>query len=50
MKINRLIATSKENKKNRFTRIDELNLPENTFMQDWLKGHENPLSIYPPSL
>ena len=44
VKNNRLIATSKENKINkRFTRIDEVDLPENTLIQGWLKGHDEPL-------
>ena len=44
VKNNRLIATSKENKTNkRFTRIDEVDLPENTLIQGWLKGYDEPL-------
>ena len=39
-----MIATSKENKINkRFTRIDEVDLPENTLIQGWLKVYDEPL-------
>ena len=44
VKNNRLIATSKENKINkRFTRIDEVDLPENTLIQGGLKGYDEHL-------
>ena len=44
LKNNRLVATSNEDRKNkRFSRIDEIDLPENTLMQGWLKGYDEPL-------
>jgi len=40
LKSNRLVALSEEDRKNkRFVRIDELNLPEQTVVQGWLKDH-----------
>lgn len=42
LKNNRLIALSEEDRKNkRFVRVDELNFPEQTAVQGWLKGYEN---------
>lgn len=44
LKNNRLVATSPEDRKNkRFSRIDDIDLPENTCMQGWLKGYDEPL-------
>lgn len=41
LKNNRLIALSEEDRKNkRFVRVDELNFPEQTAVQGWLKGYE----------
>jgi hypothetical protein len=40
LKNNRLVALSEEDRKNkRFVRIDELDLPEQTAVQGWLKDH-----------
>ena len=39
-----------QRKKKRFTRIDEVDLSENTLIQGWLKGYNEPPSICPPSL
>ena len=40
LKNNRLVALSEEDRKNkRFVRIDELDLPEHTAVQGWLKDH-----------
>ncbi len=40
LKDNRLIAISEEDKKKkRFTRVDELDLPEQTCVRGWLKGY-----------
>jgi hypothetical protein len=40
LKDNRLIALSEEDRKNkRFTRVDELDVPEQTSVRGWLKGY-----------
>jgi hypothetical protein len=42
LKSNRLIALSEEDRKNkRFVRVDELDFPEQTAVQGWLKGYAN---------
>lgn len=44
LKNNRLVATSNEDRKNKcFTQINDIDLPENTLIQGWLKGYDDPL-------
>jgi len=46
LKSNRLIALSEEDKKNkRFTRIDNIHFPEQTAVQGWLKGYDEPVLL-----
>jgi uncharacterized pyridoxamine 5'-phosphate oxidase family protein len=46
LKDNRLVALSaKDKKEKRFVRVDELDFPEQTAMQGWLKGYANPVLL-----
>jgi uncharacterized pyridoxamine 5'-phosphate oxidase family protein len=46
LKSNRLVALSEaDQKKKCYRRIDELDFPENTVVQGWLKGHTNPVLL-----
>ena len=46
LKDNRLVALSEEDrKKKRFVRVDELNFPEKTAVQGWLKGYAKPVLL-----
>jgi SRSO17 transposase len=46
LKSNRLVALSEEDRKNkRFVRIDELDLPEQTAVQGWLKDHAQAVQL-----
>jgi hypothetical protein len=46
MKSNRLVALSeKDRDEQRFVHIDELNFPENTPLQGWLKGYKKPVLL-----
>jgi hypothetical protein len=46
LKDNRLVALTEEDRKQkRFTRVDELDFPEQTVVQGWLKGYAKPVLL-----